>query len=354
MTVWHCLVPAEIDDPARPSGGNHYDRRLIDGLRALGWTVREHRIGGLWPGTGTQAGEALAEVLGGLPAGAIVLFDGLALDAAADALAAHCVRLRLVALLHAPVASCAMPVGMNAQALLQPMHTLLQHMRAIIVTSAWSQRCLCRHYGLATAQVAVALPGVDPAALAPVHPGGERLLCVARVSPLKGHDTLLRALGTLHGLTWHLSCIGPVDDTRFLDDLHGIARAAEVDDRVRFLGPSSGPQLALAYQNADVLLLASRQESYGMVVSEALARGLPVIATAVGGIPEALGAAAAGPMPGLLVAPASPAALASAVRRWLTDAHLRGQLRLAARHRRSALRPWSDTAQRVAAVLARV
>ena len=82
-----------------------------------------------------------------------------------------------------------------------------------------------------------------------------------------------------------------------------------------------------------------------MVVTEALARGVPVLATDVGGVPEALGHG------GLLVPPGDPEAFGAALRRWLEDASLRERLRRAARERRATLPGWDDTASAVATAL---
>jgi glycosyltransferase involved in cell wall biosynthesis len=88
-----------------------------------------------------------------------------------------------------------------------------------------------------------------------------------------------------------------------------------------------------------------------MVVTEALARGLPVVAAEVGGVPEALGHGADGTRPGLLVPPDDPAALRDALRAWLEEGDLRRRLRRAARERRASLSSWSTTASVVAEVL---
>jgi glycosyltransferase involved in cell wall biosynthesis len=128
--------------------------------------------------------------------------------------------------------------------------------------------------------------------------------------------------------------------------------ASGLVDRVRFTGPLTGRDLDLAYAGTDLLVSASRSETYGMVLTEALARGLPVVAAAVGGVPEALGDA--DPAPGLLVPTDDSLALAEALATWLADAALRERLRLAARRRRESLRPWSATTSTVAGVLQQV
>ena len=113
----------------------------------------------------------------------------------------------------------------------------------------------------------------------------------------------------------------------------------------------TGADLGRRYAAADLMVLASRAETYGMVIIEALARGVPVITTEVGGIPEALGHGADGIRPGLLVAPEDPPALAAALRAWLTDAELRRRLRQAAYARRKTLPRWSNTTAILADVL---
>jgi glycosyltransferase involved in cell wall biosynthesis len=85
-----------------------------------------------------------------------------------------------------------------------------------------------------------------------------------------------------------------------------------------------------------------------MVVTEALARGIPVLATNVDPLPSTVGLAPDGSMPGLLVPPDG---LATALRSWLTDPDLRRRLRASARDRRGMLTPWADTSKDLAAVL---
>ncbi len=323
VTEVHVIVPEGIDDPARPSGGNTYDRRVCEGLVALGWTVREHAV----PDTA-----ALARALRRIPDGAVVLLDGLIASPAPAALVPEADRLRQVVLVH-------MPLGNPRE------RTVLEAAAAVVVTSEWTRRRLAELYGVA---VHVAEPGVDAAGLAAGTPAGDALLCVAAVTPGKGHDVLLDGLATVVDLPWRCACVGSLDrDPAFADAV----RRHALRDRVRFTGPRTGAALDRSYATADLLVLASRAESYGMVVTEALARGLPVLAADVGGVTEALGHGDDGTRPGLLVPPRDPAALGAALRRWLCDAELRERLRRAARERRVTLRNWEETAAEVAGVL---
>jgi glycosyltransferase involved in cell wall biosynthesis len=130
--------------------------------------------------------------------------------------------------------------------------------------------------------------------------------------------------------------------------------ALGLTDRIRFTGPRTGNRLAAAYADADLLVLPSRGESYGMVVAEALARGVPVVAAAVGGVPEALGRTPAGDSPGIMVPPDDPAALGAALRGWLTDPELRARLRKWALVRRTTLMGWTTTATVISDVLSTV
>jgi glycosyltransferase involved in cell wall biosynthesis len=326
----HVVVPDDVDDPARPSGGNTYDRRVCQGLAALGWTVHEHALSGA---------AALARALRGIPDGALVLVDGLI---ASPVLVPEARRLRLLVLMH-------MPLGDAGE------RDVLMAATAVLTTSEWSLRRLAELYALPAGRVHVAEPGVDAAGLAPGTAAGGSLLCVAAVTPGKGHDVLLDALATATDLSWRCACVGSLDRApAFADRVRRRSWEGALRDRVGFPGACTGAELDRAYAAADLLLLSSRAETYGMVVTEALARGLPVLATNVGGVTEALGRGEDGTRPGLLVPPGDEAALADALRSWLGDAELRARLRSAARERRATLRPWAATTSEIADVLADV
>jgi glycosyltransferase involved in cell wall biosynthesis len=352
VTHVHVVVLDGIDDPARPTGGNAYDRRVCRGLAALGWAVHEHPIAGAWPQPGAAGHAALARAIRQIPDGAVVLLDGLIASAAPEALVPEAGRLRQVVLVHMPLGH--RPPDGEAGAVRARERAVLSAAGAVVTTSAWSRRRLAQLYALPGDRVHVAEPGVDAAGLAPGSAAGDSLLCVAAVTPDKGHDVLLDALARAADLSWTCACVGSLDrDPAFAERVRRRAQDGGLGERMRFTGPRTGPELDRAYAAADLVVLASHAETYGMVVTEALARGVPVIAAEVGGVTEALGHGDGDTRPGILVAPGDPAALGAALCAWLTDAELRGRLRRAARQRRASLRGWPATARSIAGVLAR-
>ncbi|WP_407341334.1 glycosyltransferase family 4 protein [Pengzhenrongella phosphoraccumulans] len=353
MTAVHVVVPDAIDDPLRPSGGNVYDRRVCRGLAALGWSVHEKAVPGAWPRADLAARRELSRAIADLPDGAVVLVDGLIASSVPDVLVPEAARLRLVVLVHLPLGDGAL--GDEATGVRTREQRVLAAAAAVVTTSTWTRRWLLDRYALSPARVHVAEPGVDAADLAPGTAAGGELLCVAAVTPGKGHDVLLDALAEIVDLSWRCVCVGALTrDPVFVDHLGHQARALGISDRVLFAGPRTGVGLDGSYAAADALVLASRAETYGMVVTEALARGIPVVASDVGGLPATLGRDEGGCRPGLLVPPGDPEALAGALRGWLGDPGLRRRLRDVARVRRGTLSGWSATALGVSRVLAQV
>jgi glycosyltransferase involved in cell wall biosynthesis len=351
VTEVHAVVPEGIDDPARPSGGNAYDRHVCRGLAGLGWTVHQHPIADAWPRLGPNGHAALARAVERIPDGAVVLLDGLIASAAPEVLVPEARRLRQVVLVHMPLGH--RPPNGDAGAVRAREREVLAAATAVVTTSAWSRRRLGELYALPADRMHVAEPGVDTAGLAPGSPAGGALLCVAAVTPDKGHDVLIDALATVTDLSWRCACVGSLDrDPAFADRVRRRGWELGTGDRVRFTGTLTGPELDRAYAAADLLVLPSHAETYGMVVTEALAHGVPVVAADVGGVAEALGQGEDGTRPGLLVPPGDPAALGAALREWLADADLRARLRRAARERRASLRGWPATTSVVAGVLA--
>ena len=333
------VAPDGLDDPRRPSGGNTYDLRLCQELAAAGWAIDLRQVGGDWPRADAESRHHLAVVLAAVPERAVVLVDGLVALAAPEVLVPVGGRLRTVVLVH-------LPLGRPSDG------AVLRSATGVVTTSDWTRRLLLARHGLDPVRVHVAPPGVDPAPPAPGSPDGGSLLSVGAVVRAKGHDLLVAALAGVADLPWRWVCVGALDrEPAHVARLRRDLVAAGLADRVELRGPLAGDRLAAAYAGADLLVHPSRAETYGMVVTEALARGLPVLATEVGGVAEALGSTVEGLRPGLLGPADDASRLAAVLRCWLTDPGLRRRLREAAGQRRAALAGWADTGDRVARVL---
>lgn len=331
------VVPDGVDDPARVSGGNVFDVRVEDGLRELGWDVRRVETG---PDASSRA------VLERVPSGGLVLVDGLVAIGAPGALEAEAARLRLAVLVH--MVAEAFP-GVDPAAV-EGERRALACAGLAVASSAWACDELVARGLIPRERVVVATPGSDDAPLAAGTPAGGSLLCVGVVAPHKGQDLLVDALAAV-GSGWTCTIAGSVAaDPGFARRLAERAAASGVADRITWAGVVGRNDLDALYARADLLVAPSRTESYGMAVADALRRGIPVVATRVGGIPEAVDPGRAA----ILVPPDRPAALADALRRWMTDPALRAALTAEAR-REGPRRPrWSDTARAVDAALRRM
>jgi glycosyltransferase involved in cell wall biosynthesis len=337
----HVVVPEGFDHPGQPTGGNVYDRRVCAGLAEAGWEVLVATVAGAWPVPAPGARADLARIVSAIPDGETVLIDGLIASPAAAQLLPHTGRIRMTVLLHMPLATVH---GASAE---RSERAVLRAAGGVVVTSEWTRQQVLTRYAIPACLVHVAPPGVDRVA-APARPVPGHLLCVGVLSRHKGQDLLVEALAGLPDRDWHCVLAGSPDrDPDFTEQLQTRIKRLGYAHRIRLIGVLTGAALSDAYTTADLLVAPSRSETYGMTVTEALAHGLPVIAAAVGGLPEALGSTADGIRPGQLIPPGDPAALAAALAEWLDDERHRDRLRAAARQRRPTLRGWEQTTQEI-------
>jgi glycosyltransferase involved in cell wall biosynthesis len=346
----HFIVPDGVDNPSRPSGGNTYDRQVSANLSVHGWSVVEHGVPGAWPEPSESALAALTTVIGAIPDRTVVLIDGLIASAVPEVLVPQAERLRLVVLVHMPLGHQTLS-GQTDKAGDRE-RRVLTAASAVVTTSDWTRRRLEDLYGLHPEHIRVCRPGTESAAVVSGTADGGALLCVAAIIPGKGHDVLVDALATVSDLAWDCVCVGTLDrDADFVAALGRRINRLGLDNRISFPGPRIGAELARTYAAADLVTLASRAETYGMVLTEALAHGLPVIAASVGGVPEAVGRDDRGLVPGILCPPDDPIAFGQALRSWLSDPGLRSRLRQGAGERRATLAGWDATASALADVL---
>jgi glycosyltransferase involved in cell wall biosynthesis len=343
----HVVVPEGFDNPGRPTGGNIYDRRVCAGLAEVGWEVLISTVAAPWPVPDSGARADLARIVSAIPDGEIALIDGLIASPCAAQLLPHAGRTEMTVLLHMPLAT-ALDTELDASAHWSE-RDVLRAVTGVVVTSEWTRQQVLTRYEIPAWRVHVARPGVDRVA-APARPVRGHLICVGTLGRHKGQDLLVDALAELGDLDWHCTLAGPLDrDPDFVAQVQTRITHLGYGHRVRLAGVLTGAALSHAYTTADLLVAPSRSETYGMAVTEALAHGLPVIAAAVGGLPEALGTN--GTRPGQLVPAGDPAALAAAIRDWLGDERLRHRLRAAAQQRRANLPGWQQTTQEIANAL---
>jgi glycosyltransferase involved in cell wall biosynthesis len=336
------FVFAVPGDLATPTGGYAYDRRMIGELAALGWHAEVLDVGGDFPRPGPAARATAQARLAGVPPGARVVIDGLALGVLPEAAQALRDSHALVALVHHPLA---LETGLSAgeaAAMRESERTALAATRHVVVTSAATARVLAADYAVAAEKITVAPPGVDRVARPPRDADGPvALLSVGALVPRKGYDVLLDALAEVSDLAWHLTIAGdPTRNPATAAGLQATIAERKLGERVTLAGAVSTARLAALYAQADLFVLASRYEGYGMAFAEAIAHGVPVIGTIAGAIPETVPAAA-----GILVAPDDGAALAAALRRLIGDRAERRRLAAGAQAAAAQLPTWEQSAQ---------
>ena len=339
VTRFAFAVPGDL---ATVTGGYAYDRRMIDELSRLGWQIDILNLGDgfPWPSKSTR-GTAGMRLLA-MPAGRTIVVDGLALGVLPEAASQLAGRNPLLALVHHPLA---LESGMSveqADTLRRSEQAALATVQAVIVTSAATARLVASDYGVPAERITIARPGSDRAQFAQGSPDQVvRLLSVGAVVPRKGFDVLIAALATLTDLPWRLTIAGDrARDRNTVAQIDADIERHALKDRIATPGAVSPPRLATLYAEADVFVLASHFEGYGMAYAEAIAHGLPVIGTNAGAIPDTVP-----PEAGLLVPPGDTPAFASALRRIIADANLRRRLARAARAAAVTLPTWQQSAR---------
>lgn len=341
----HILSPGPI---GQLTGGFGFLRRLRDGLIACGEQVAVHELIGPHPFAGDAARRHADQVLAGIADGDIVLVDGLALPAAGHALWVERYRLRQAALVHHPLHLEAGLPPEQADALARLERDSLAQVRQVIVPSRATRDGVVA-LGVPARSITIVNPGTDPAA--PAMGSGDgipTMLCVATLTPRKGHLVLIEALAPLAHLPWRLVLVGSGD---YAPD-HGRALAQAIEEaglaaRVHLAGQLSGPALEAAWEAADLFVLPSLHEGYGMVAAEAMARGLPLVVSDAGALAEFVPAAA-----GALVPPGDAAALRMALEWLLTDPTARTAAAGVARTAGARLPRWEDSTAAIRTALA--
>lgn len=339
------IVPAPFD---QVSGGYAYDRRMVEGLRVNGHNITVVELAGRFPLTDDDARESACASWDQLAEHTRPVIDGLALPAFSgmeDALAAR----GAIGLIHHPTA---LETGFSEaeRTMLRGIERrLYPRLRRIIVTSESTAERLHADFGVDRDSIAVVVPGID-AATRSTGSGGPtcQILSIGTVVPRKGHDVLMRSLSRLPDLNWHLTIVGsPQRDPAYAESLVVLAETLGITSKVRFAGEISDSELEHLWHTADLFALATWFEGYGMVVADALRRGVPVAITSGGAA-----AALLQPDTGVICEPGDQVQLTKALRRLIFSASLRQEMGNAAWEIGQRLPGWNAQAAAFAQAIA--
>src|SRR5690606_9666922 len=224
-------------------------------------------------------------------------------------------------------------------------------LRGVICPSAATVRAI-EAAGVDAQRIAVAPPGTARPAMAIRRSAGAavRLLAVGTLTARKGHALLIEALAQLRDTAWKLVCAGSLErDPEVAARVHAAIAAHGLASRVRLAGEISSVALAREYATADVFVLPSFHEGYGMAYAEAMVHGLPIVATTAGAIPDTVPAKAA-----LFVPPGDVHSLRAALARMIHDETLRARLAAGAAEAGAALPSWPEAVAHWSAALDRL
>lgn len=334
-------------DLGLPTGGYAYDRHVLAGLAAEGIRARHLALPGSFPSPSAVDLEVTARALGEISQTIPILADGLAFGAFPAAVLDR-IAAPIVALVHHPLC---LEAGLSddLRARLKASETAaLARCRAVVVTSPTTAGILVEDFAVPEARITVAVPGTVPAPRAKGSGGSvPHLLAVGSVVPRKGYDLLVTALSRLKPVQWRLTIAGALDRSpETVAALRQQIASSAVHDRITLAGAVDDAALAALYDGADLFVLPSRFEGFGMVLTEALARGLPIVTTTGGAAGETVPDAAA-----LKVVPDDARALMWVLGRALDEPKMRSAMSDAAWAAAATLPRWSDTTRRIAAVL---
>ncbi|MGC8119125.1 glycosyltransferase family 4 protein [Marinobacter sp. VGCF2001] len=341
--VWF-VVPG---DPGQNTGGYRYVRRLVEALRGAGTPAQLTGLEGAFPHADERARQSLNRFLTGLPDGARVVLDGLAMGGLPEVLQRHCNRLNLMALVHHPLADENGLSDQDRARFTQLETAALQNVGGVFTTSDYTAHRL-QAFEVEATRITTALPAVDeafftgePRVFRPDRPDAPvRLLCVGHLSPRKAQHQLLQALAQVHAQNWHCTLVGSMErDPEYAESVNRQVRALGLETRVQLAGELDEDAVLTAYQRADLFVFPSLYEGYGMVIDEALAAGLPVLSSDGGAL------SSTSDKPGVVLYPAGDVAgLSEHLSELIAGPSALDKLTEQAGQSRQLIRRWSETA----------
>lgn len=336
-------IPGSLD---APTGGYAYDREILRRIGVHGVQLRHLPLPGQFPHPSTEDLAATAQAFASCAAGQVFLIDGLALGAMNEPTIAA-VPGPIVALVHHPLAYETGLPAKHQHALFHSERSALGRANSVVVTSAGTRDLLAKHYNVPADRIVVAVPGTERKPRAhgtgrPVH-----LLSVGAISPRKAYRDLVAALAEIADLDWRHTIAGSLAlDPGEVERLRSAIALSGLGPRIEIAGALDDDALDDAYARADVFVMSSLFEGFGMVLTEAIARGLPIVTTKVGAALDIIPEAAA-----IMVEPGDVTGLKTALRAVISDENQRTTLAAHAWQAAASLPVWDNTAGLIAKIL---
>lgn len=315
------------------TGGYLYNTHIINGLKGMGHRV--DILGTDWHWKDSDSLEKICRYnLEKLPHGTCIVVDSLLLASLHHIVQEFGDRLMFLGLIHLP-ASYDILSGVHGELAVEEL-VALNHMRRVIVTGRFTFDLLCN-------------AGLDSDKIRIVEPGTERfprkkqyklvpseLLYIANYSALKAQDVLIRALCRITAWDWTLHLYGDMErDREYTASVRSLIQQLKMEHKIIMHGIVERLEISSVFLNADLFVMPSLFESYGMALSESLAHGLPVVTTSAGNIPYTVPAGM-----GLLTEPGDEEQLADAIRSLFDDPARYSALCSAASQYNKQVRSW--------------
>jgi hypothetical protein len=338
MTI-NFIIPGDI---SLPTGGYRYDREILQAWSNLDTPYNLISLEGDFPFPSEQDRAKAIRQIANMPDCDIAVVDGLAGGAMPEFMAQLSKQTSVIALIHHPLC---LENGLSSedQEILNAHEKEgLQFVKGIITTSIITAGTVSSLFGIPQEQIGTVLPGVDRGR--PTKPrlsGQVNLLCIGSVIERKGHTYLIEALSSLTHYDWHLDCIGMLDETsKLFAKISKLIESHNLSSRITLHGAVSEETIDMAYQSADVFVLPSLYEGYGMAYAEAIVRGIPVIGTTAGAIPKTVPEDC-----GILVEPGRSDQLAAALEALISNSDKRIRYHRAALAREPEFPHWGRSAE---------
>ena len=341
MTEAVFAIPGDKD---RRTGGFIYEATVLRVLNEIGCKTEHLKLPGRFPDP-TQDDMAVAlNALRAVPGKRPIILDGLVFGSI-DPEGLAQVSAPIIAMIHHPLGlETGLPTE-RAEFLLKNEAAALRHAAHIVVPSPETARVLVNQLAAKPDLITVAPPGFDRPVVCKQPKRPPLILSVGLLARRKGHDTLLGALETIRDLEWQAVIVGKEHDDNTAIELYCQAKALGLTERVTFTGELDRAPLNDLFNSATLFALATRYEGYGMVLSEAMMFGLPIVSCDVGAVPETVGDA------GILLPPEDALAFGATLRLLLKDQGTRARLGRLSDLKSQSLPTWRETAGTFACVI---